>query len=229
MPDLLHPEDLIQFAPLLMQGLLMTLLLSVTVMATALLLGMVIAPVRYYRVPVLAWLLDGYVYVVRSIPVVMLLALVHFGLLPALDLQVSFYVSAFIGLAASTTAYVAEILRGGFLSIHQEEHEAAISLGFTVRQRLVYVLIPLVISRMTPALVNQSVTLIKDTSLASIIGVIELTRAAEIIYERTLHEFTLLLFISLVYFVLCYSLSRTARKLEAESATHMDTLNWVRA
>lgn len=216
--------DVVRYAPLLSQGLITTLILSVAVMVVALSVGMVLAVVRYFRLPVLAQVFDAYVYVARSVPVVMLLALVHFGLLPALGFHTSFLVSAFVGLGLSTTAYVAEIYRGGFQSLHREEVEAAISLGLNTVQRLTAVMIPLVVSRMMPALVNQSVTLIKDTSLASIIGVIELTRAAEIVYERTLHEVTMLVLISAVYFVLCFTLSRWARYLAAE---RQDAVNWT--
>jgi His/Glu/Gln/Arg/opine family amino acid ABC transporter permease subunit len=228
MLDSLHLEDIFNYAPLLGQGLITTIFLSITVMSTALVIGMLLAVVRYYRLPVLTWPSDGYVYMVRSIPLVMLIVLVHFGILPAMGFQSSFLFSAFVGLTLSTTAYVAEIFRGGFQAIHQEEHEAAKSLGLNVFQRLVYILIPLVVTRMMPTLINQFVTLIKDTSLASIIGVIELTRSAEIIYERTLHEAPLLVFVALLYFSLCYGLSRLSRHLERNSSEPIETLNWVR-
>lgn len=214
MPEWWHGEDIIRYAPLLTRGLLMTLTLALGAYAVALLLGVLVAVVRFYQVPLLSPGLAGLVYGIRSIPAIMLLVLLHFGILPLLGFQNSFLLSAYLGLTLYTTAYLAEILRGGFQSIHQEEFEAAISLGMTGLQRLVYILIPLLLLRMLPTLVNQFVTLLKDTSLASIIGVIELTRAAEIVYERTLHEVTLLVFISVVYFLICYSLSRWAGKLE---------------
>ncbi len=211
-------DDLIHYGPLLAHGLSLTLFLSLTVMVTSLFLGLLVAICRYYRLVAVHGILEGYVYLVRSIPVVMLIALVHFGLLPALGIENSFMLSAFVGLSLSTTAYVAEILRGGFTTIHQEEYEAATSLGLNVFQQLLYVLVPLVLSRMMPTLVNQFVTLIKDTSLASIIGVIELTRASEIAYEHTMREATILIFVALIYFVLCYGLSRWSRTLESKNA-----------
>ncbi len=73
-------------------------------------------------------------------------------------------------------------------------------------QRLTHIILPLAINRMTPALVSQFISLIKDTSLASTIGLIELTRSGEIIYERTFHEAEILLFIAFVYFIICFGL-----------------------
>jgi His/Glu/Gln/Arg/opine family amino acid ABC transporter permease subunit len=212
----LHLEDIIRYAPLLAKGLGITLLLSLAVMLTALVAGMGVAIARFYRIPVLAACCHGSVYLMRSIPLIMLIVLVHFGFMPLLGIQTSFFLSAYIALSLSTTAYVAEIFRGGFEAIHQQEFEASVSLGLSLHQRLIYVLIPLVIYRMLPALVNQGVTLIKDTSLTSVIGVIELTRSAEIIYERTLHELTLLTFIAIIYFSICYSLSCWSRVLESK-------------
>lgn len=228
MLDSLHLLEILQYAPLLTQGLIATIVLSILVMAKALVSGMVLAILRFYQVPILGRLSDGYVYLLRSIPLIMLIALVHFAVLPLLGIQHSFFLSAFVGLALSTSAYIAEIYRGGLQSIHTEEHEAAVSLGLTLPQRLIYVIIPLTVTRMMPALVNQFVTLIKDTSLASIIGVIELTRAAEIIYERTLHEVALLLLVSGIYFMLCYGLSRWARHLETHDTQRIDMLHWMK-
>lgn len=221
-------ESIMQYAPLLLQGLAMTIILSLIVMAKSLIAGMFIAILRFYRVPLLARIGDIYVYLLRSIPLIMLIVLVHFGILPLLEIRNSFFLSAFVALSLSTTAYVSEIFRGGFQSLHPEEHEAAKSLGLSRIQRLTYIFVPLVVSRMMPTLINQFVTLIKDTSLASIIGVIELTRAAEIVYERTLHEAGLLILISCIYFGLCYGLSRWSRQLEQGGSRSLEMLYWTR-
>ncbi len=214
MPSWFHPQELLVYAPLLLQGLGITLGLSVLVMAISFIGGLKLAIFRFYGLPFLGPFSAGLVYVLRSIPVVMLIALVHFGLMPLLDFHPSVFASACVALSLSTSAYVSEILRGGFASLRREEIEAAKSLGFNTLQRLVYIFVPLAVGRMLPAIVNQFVTLIKDTSLASIIGLIELTRAAEIIYETTMHEAMMLLVIAIIYFFICYGLSRLARHLE---------------
>lgn len=207
MPDATGFGSLWAYRDLLLQGVALTLQLIVMVLAVSLPLGVVLSLIRVYRVPVLHGVVTGWVYFVRSIPVVMLIALVHFAVMPVFHPGVSVMVSAAVALILSTGVYFAEIFRGGFSSIHPEEQDAAISLGLSFVQRQVRVVLPLVFLRTVPALINQCVTLIKDTSLASLIGVMELTRSAEIIAQRTLHEATLLLFIAAVYFMVCFTLS----------------------
>ncbi|MCA9806684.1 MAG: amino acid ABC transporter permease [Cyanobacteria bacterium HKST-UBA06] len=209
-----HATDILHNWPLLAKGLAATLTLACVVYGASLVLAMLVSLVRHYRLPVLGRLADAYVYGLRSIPLIMLIALMHYGVLPWLGLQYSFFFSAFAAFCLSTVAYMAEIFRGGFESLRPEELESAASIGLNPLQQLLYVMVPLIVIRILPALINQGVTLIKDTSLASIIGVIELTRSAEIIYERTLHEITLLVFIAMVYFLLCTTLNQLARKLE---------------
>lgn len=213
MPGWLHLSDIIESAPLLLRGLALTLGLSLCAAVLSWGFGLSVAVIRYFGVPGISQALAGLVYLIRSIPVVMLMVFIHFGALPALGFQNSFFLSALVALSISTTAYLSEIFRSGFASLGAEEYETAVCLGLNVMQRLIYVFIPLVLLRVLPATVNQFVTLIKDTSLASIIGVIELTRSAEIVYERTLHEMTMLAFVALVYFVICYTLSRFSERL----------------
>lgn len=210
----MHLEDVFNNAWPLFNGILMTLSLAFSVFLVSLVLGLLLAITRFRRLPVLCWLADGYVYLVRSVPLIMLIALVHYGVLPALGVEYSLWVSAFTALTLAMVAYLSELLRGGFDSLHKEELEGAAGLGLNWPQRFVLVFIPLVLSRLTPALVNQGITLIKDTSLVSLIGLIELTRSAEIIYERTLHELTLLGFVAITYFIVCYGLSRSSQWIQ---------------
>ena len=128
----------------------------------------------------------------------------------------SFFQSACLALIVFTSAYVAEIVRGGLKSIEIGHIDAAKSLGLNYFQRLIYVILPLAISRMMPALVSQFISLIKDTSLASAIGLIELTRSGEIIYERTYHQFEILLFIGFIYFIICFTMSTISRNMESK-------------
>ena len=210
----LYLEDVFNNMGPLLNGLLMTLSLALSVFIVALIIGLLLAIIRFRRLPVLCKLSDGYVYMVRSVPLIMLIALVHYGILPALGVEYSLWVSAFTALTLAMVAYLSELLRGGFDSLHKEELDAAAGLGLSWPQRFMLVFIPLVLSRLTPALVNQSITLIKDTSLVSLIGLIELTRSAEIIYERTLHELTLLGFVAITYFIVCYGLSHGSQWLQ---------------
>jgi His/Glu/Gln/Arg/opine family amino acid ABC transporter permease subunit len=160
-------------------------------------------------------LATAYVELIRAVPLVGFLVFVHYGLLaPWLGPRADYFFTAWVAFSLFEAAYFSEILRTGLRALRREEREAAISLGLTPLQRYRLVYGPLALRRASPALVNQAVTLIKDTAIASILGLVEFTRAGEIIYERTYQDLPILMLQALVYFLLCYSLSRLGRQLE---------------
>lgn len=213
----MHWEDVFSNFGFLMRGLAVTLQLAVLSIAGSFIIGTVFGVVRHLKVFPFSLLAAGYIESVRSIPLILFIVFIHFGFMPyVLGTPSSFFVSSCVALIIFTSAYVAEIVRGGLNSIEKGHIDAAISLGLTGYQRLVYVILPLAFTRMMPALVSQFIALIKDTSLASTIGLIELTRSGEIIYERTYHELEVLMFVAFVYFVICFSLSRLSKRLETK-------------
>lgn len=211
---LFHPAELVAGLPLLAEGLLFTLALSMASFAAALIFGTLLGLLRG---EVGGWpgrLAACYIEGVRGTPLVMLLILIHYGVLSPLLGGGYFFVSALTSFILFESACVGEIVRGGLISIDPAERESAICLGLSRWQQWRLVLLPIALRRMSPALVGQFVSLIKDTSLAAVIGVVELTRAGEIIYERTYHDFEILLLQALIYFCLCFSVARLGRRFE---------------
>lgn len=210
-------EDIYNNFSFLMRGLGVTLFLALLSITGSVVIGTVFGITRYLNIPPFSLLATAYIESVRSIPLIFFIVFIHFGFLPyIIGKPTSFFASSCIALIVFTSAYIAEIVRSGLNSIEKEHIDAAVSLGFSRSQRLIYIILPLALSRMVPALVSQFIALIKDTSLASIIGLIELTRSGEIIYERTYHEFEILVFIAFIYFIICFSLSKWSKKLEAK-------------
>jgi polar amino acid transport system permease protein len=111
-------------------------------------------------------------------------------------------------------AYLAEIVRSGIQSVPRGQVEAATATGLTRGQMMRFVILPQALRNMIPALVTQFIVLLKDTSLASIIGYVDLTKAAQIVNNREIRPFELYLFIAIVYWISSYSMSRYARRLE---------------
>ncbi len=212
----MHWEVIADNFDFLMKGLVTTFKLAFLSIIGSLVLGTLLGITRYLRIPFFSLAAAAYIEFVRSIPLILFIFFIHFGFLPyILGAQSSFFASSCLTLVIFTSAYVAEIIRGGLDSIEKEHIDAAVSLGLSKLQRLRYIILPIAVQRMMPAIVSQFIALIKDTSLASTIGLIELTRSGEIIYERTYHEFEVLVFIAFVYFLVCFSLSRLSRLLEA--------------
>ena len=115
-------------------------------------------------------------------------------------------------------AYFGEIVRAGIQSVPRGQVEAATALGLTRAQSMRFVVLPQAIRNMVPSLVTQMIVLFKDTSLASIIGYVDLTKAAQIVNNREIRPFELYLFIAVVYFVFTYSMSRIAARFERRLA-----------
>lgn len=195
--------------PFLMQGFFVTLKVAFISMILSMLLGSILGIIRFWKIPILSIIAGLFIDITRSIPLILYIIFIHFSISPYLYEHADFlrYIgvdclemySAIIAIVAFTSAYIAEIIRSGLKSVEQEQILAARALALNNYQIMEYVILPQAISRMKPALCAQFITLVKDTSLASAIGLIELTRASEIIYENSLHEFQVLLFVALVY------------------------------
>jgi polar amino acid transport system permease protein len=238
-------EILVGYGPLFAQGLAMTLELTVVSISAGLVLGIVfglIAGSRESPRPVsplaaAAWsLLRGatraYVGFFRGTPLFVQILLVHFALMPMLiqpegGLLLSgeaarefrqnhgAFFSGALALTLNAGAYVSEILRAGIQSIHGGQTQAAYSIGLTHAQSMRYIVLPQALRRMVPALVNEAVTLVKDSSLVSAIGLAELALAARTVAGAYSRYWEPYLFISAIYLVITLTLSALARRLEA--------------
>lgn len=226
----MHWFDIIENFDFLMKGLFITFKLAFISVSGSLILGTILGVLRYSRLFLISWLAVAYIEAVRSIPLILFIVFIHFGALPYLTGEPSsFFVSSCVAFIIFTSAYIAEIIRSGLNSVERGHIDAAKSLGLNKFQRLTYIILPLAVTRMTPALVSQFISLIKDTSLASTIGLIELTRSGEIIYERTFHESEILIFIAFIYFVICFGLSKLSRIWETKPYMQFETRESVGA
>lgn len=210
-------DSVLPYWPLLLKGLLMTLLLAGISILTASIAGFLWATAHFYRIFPFSWFYTPVVYAIRAVPLMMALVLIHFGVLPLLGISTTFFISAWVGLSIIHGAYFAEIFRGGYETLSQSEIEASQSLGlegFTLFRQIV---LPLVWMRVIPVIVNQTVTLIKDTSLAGLIGVIELSRAAEIVAEKSLFDAPMLILTGLMYFMICSSVAWWGKKAQSQT------------
>jgi His/Glu/Gln/Arg/opine family amino acid ABC transporter permease subunit len=159
-----------------------------------------------------------YVEFFRGVPLVMVIFWFWF-ILPALaGKTLPEYTVALIAFVVFEAAYLAEIVRAGIQSVPRGQVEAATATGLTGAQTMSQVILPQALRNMIPALVTQFIVLLKDTSLASIIGYVDLTKAAQIVNNREIRPFELYLFIAVIYWLCSYSMSRYARQLEGRFA-----------
>jgi His/Glu/Gln/Arg/opine family amino acid ABC transporter permease subunit len=163
----------------------------------------------WVRVPATA-----YVEFFRGVPLVMVIFWFWFIIPVLLQVPLPEYAVALTAFVVFEAAYLGEIVRAGIQSVPRGQIEAATATGLTHVQTLRHVIMPQALRNMIPALVTQFIVLFKDTSLASIIGYVDLTKAAQIVNNREIRPFELYLFIAVVYWVCAHGMSRYARYLE---------------
>ncbi|HZV95278.1 MAG TPA: amino acid ABC transporter permease [Candidatus Nitrosocosmicus sp.] len=155
-----------------------------------------------------------YVEFFRGIPLVMVIFWIWIVIPVVLRIKIPEFGVALTAFVIFEAAYLGEIVRAGVQSVPRGQVEAATAVGLSSSQTMRHVVLPQALKNMIPSLVTQFIVLFKDTSLASIIGFMDLTKAAQVVNNREIRPFELYLFIAAVYWVCTYSMSRYARSLE---------------
>jgi polar amino acid transport system permease protein len=166
------------FVPYLLKAAVVTVQISVLAILLGLVLGLMTALVRMGPIKPLVWLADFYVWSIRGTPVLVQLFLVYFGL-PQIGIELGAMLSAVLALGVNTGAYVAEIFRGGIIGVPEGQREAAESLGMTYPKVMRRIVLPQAFRLSIPALGNQSISMLKESSLASLVTVNELMMASQ--------------------------------------------------
>ncbi|MGH7410797.1 MAG: amino acid ABC transporter permease [Candidatus Methylomirabilis sp.] len=208
---------------LLLQGLLGigsfgggTLRLAIPAIVLGSILGVIVGLCRLARRPWICYPAVVYVEFFRGVPLVMVIFWFWF-LIPQISGQrLPEYAVALAAFVVFEAAYLGEIVRAGVQSVPRGQVDAAKAAGLAYRQVMAHVILPQAIRNMIPSLITQCIALFKDTSLASIIGVMDLTKAAQMVSQREIRPFEMYLFIAVVYWVCAYGMSRFSRWLETK-------------
>ena len=191
-----------------------TLRLAIPAIVLGFILGTLVGLARLSGSRWLNWPATIYVEFFRGVPLVMVIFWFWF-MIPALaGKSLPEYIVALTAFVIFEAAYLAEIVRAGIQSVPRGQVEAATATGLSKSLLMCHVILPQALRNMIPALVTQFIVLLKDTSLASIIGYVDLTKAAQIVNNREIRPFELYLFIAVIYWLCSYSMSRYARRLE---------------
>jgi His/Glu/Gln/Arg/opine family amino acid ABC transporter permease subunit len=212
------PDVIVRNLPFLLHGLWTTVELSVWTIVGGTLLGAALGILRFVRVPLLGTLSMLFVEFIRGTPLLVVLLITYFALPALFGYKTTAYNAALLGFILFIGAYIAEDFRSGLRSIRPTLIQAGLATGLTRWQVLRFIIAPQAIRIVIPPLFNQYVRLLKFTSVASIIGVTELTGAALLVNAREFHPVTLLSTVAITYLVLCYVLSLLGRVLYAQLA-----------
>ena len=212
----MHFEVLTEYYPAIFEGLKTTIQISTLSIIFGTLFGVAGGICKASGVKTLRWLANVYVEWIRNTPLLIQILFIYFGL--GMFFNLTPLVASVAALSFFSGAYITEIIRAGIQSIHKGQREAALSLGMTEMQVMVLVVLPQAIRRILPPLAGQFISLIKDSSLVSVIAVTDLTYVAKNIVTTTFRAFEVWLAISAFYFVLSFALSLAVRVLEKRLA-----------
>ncbi len=172
-----------------------------------------LSPARWLALPA-----KIYVELFRGVPLVMVIFWFWFIIPTLAGKSLPEYAVALTAFVIFEAAYLAEIVRAGIQSVPRGQVEAATATGRTKYQLMRHVILPQALRNMIPALLTQFIVLLKDTSLASIIGYVDLTKAAQIVNNREIRPFEIYIFIAIIYWLCSYAMSRYAGRLESRLA-----------
>ncbi|HCA9959298.1 TPA: glutamine ABC transporter permease GlnP [Klebsiella quasipneumoniae subsp. quasipneumoniae] len=200
--------------PLLMQGLQLTLIISLSGLLGGLIIGLLAGTCRALGGTISKTVSLVFVEVIRGTPIMVQVMFIYFALPMVLPVRIDPVPAAIITIVINSGAYIAEITRGAILSINKGFKEASLAMGLSPRSTLWHVIMPLAFRRMIPALGNQWIISIKDTSLFIVIGVAELTRQGQEIIAGNFRALDVWMAVAMIYLFLTLCLSFLLKQLE---------------
>lgn len=220
-------EVFTKYQSLFAQAVLLTISLSIGTVLVSTVLGSLVAFMKISKNKIVKSIASAYVAFIRGTPLLVQIYMVFYGL-PMLGIElpgVSFlgtefsrFFSGLLALVINSTAYVCEIVRGGILSVDDGQMEAARSVGFNKRQAMFYIVFPQAFKNILPSLGNEFVSVIKESSQVSVIGLAELMYTTNTIRAISFKSFEPLIIVSLIYFVLTFVTSILVKKMETKLA-----------
>lgn len=198
-------------------GLKVTLLVTFCAVIIGVVLGFLIAVVRATydktkKMRILNFLCQVYITIIRGTPVVVQLLIIYYVIFSSVNIDKT--IVAILAFGMNSSAYVAEIFRSGIMSIDNGQFEAGRSLGFNYRQTMIYIIMPQAFKNVLPALGNEFIVLLKETSVAGYIALQDLTKGGDIIRSRTFDAFMPLMAVALIYLIMVMIFTKLVSMLE---------------
>lgn len=206
-------EFLRKYYPVFIEGIKWTILVALMAVSLGVIFGSILCFMKRSKIKIFKVIAAIYIEIVRGTPLLLQIYLVYFGL-PAFGIKLSAFVSCTVALSLNSAAYVAEIIRAGIEAVDKGQMEAARSLGMTEHMAMRYIIVPQAVKNILPAVGNEFVAVIKESSMASTIGVTEIMYATNVVKGSTFRSFEPLIIAAACYFVLTFTLGRLMSYLE---------------
>ncbi|MFD1671479.1 amino acid ABC transporter permease [Agrilactobacillus yilanensis] len=199
----------------LLEGLWVTVEVSVISILFSFIIGAIFGLLRYMKIKYLSMIVGFIVDIIRNLPLLLIIFFTYFGLPNVIGVRFNTLWATIIAMTVFESAMLAEIIRSGIMAVDSGQMEAARSNGLTYWQTMYHIILPQAVKKMIPPIVSQFISLVKDTSLATIIVLPELMFHAQVIYgQNTNFMIPMFLALAVLYFIVCYLLSVLAKFLD---------------
>jgi len=195
-------------------GAKFTIILAFFTVLFGVILGLLLALMRISKSKVLNLIATAYVEFIRGTPLMVQIFIIYYALPDLIGVNLPEMVSAVLALSINSAAYVAEVIRAGIQAVDKGQMEASRSLGMPYGMAMRYIIIPQAIKNILPALGNEFITVIKESSVVSVIGIKELMYNADTVRGNTFRAFEPLIIAALMYFVMTFTLSKLMGRFE---------------
>lgn len=207
-------DNLVPFIPYILQGIWVTLGIVALSAFLGFTIGIVLALFKISRVNALKWFADAYTSIFRGTPLILQLMIIYYGLPQIIDTDIPAYAAAVAAFALNSGAYISEVIRAGIQAVDKGQKEAAMALGVPYRKMMVDVVMPQAFKNILPALMNEFITLTKESAIVSVIGTADIMRRSYIVGGKTYAFFEPMLFVGLIYYLLIIILTFVGKLVE---------------
>jgi len=210
----LHFEKLAGYLSLYLTGIEVTLQFTIGSWILGFLLGFIIALIKVSKFRILKLVTQFYTSIFRGTPQLVQLFIIYYATPQLIGYEITAFQAAVLAFGLNSAAYISEILRGGIQAIDYGQTEAALSLGISYPRLMCGVILPQTLKNVLPGLVNESISLMKSSSLVAVIGVMDIMRAAQTIQNRLFIAFEPLLVAAAIYYVMVMAMTALSNRLE---------------
>jgi His/Glu/Gln/Arg/opine family amino acid ABC transporter permease subunit len=207
-------QNLVPSIPYILQGIWVTLGIVSLAALLGFILGILLALSKISRIKVLHWLADVYTSVFRGTPLILQLMIIYYGLPQLTGWEVTAYAAAVSAFALNSGAYISEVIRAGIQAVDKGQQEAAMALGIPYKKMMWDIVMPQAFKNILPALMNEFITLTKESALVSVIGTADIMRRAYIVGGQKYAYFEPMIFVGVIYYLLVVILTLIGKLVE---------------
>jgi arginine/lysine/histidine transport system permease protein len=207
-------SQMVPYIPFILEGIWVTLKFVIVSIIFGFIFGSILALLKISHIKPLNWFADAYTSIFRGTPLILQLMIIYFAIPQLTGYDISPFLSAILAFGLNSSAYISEIIRAGIQAVDKGQVEAAQALGIPYRLMMRDLIFPQALKNILPALMNEFITLTKESAIVSTISYLDLMRRAQVVGADTYRNFEPLIFVGLIYWVMVMGLTLIGKRVE---------------